>query len=103
MGHARTLVTIEDIDRQLTIFNQIVEHDLSVRKVEELVRNLGKKKLERAAQKSDDPEIVRLQHKLSSHFGTKILLSANPQNKGHIKIPFTSTDDLNRILDILDV
>ena len=103
MGHARTLVTIEDIDQQLAIFDQIVQHDLSVRKVEELVRNLGKEKSSIPSKKSTDPEIMRLQVKLSSHFGTKIQVSADAQNKGQIKIPFTSTDELNRILDILDV
>lgn len=103
MGHARTLVTIEDIDQQLAIFDQIVQHDLSVRKVEELVRNLGKGKPTSTPKKSTDPEILKLQVKLSSHFGTKIQVSADAQNQGQIKIPFTSTDELNRILDILDV
>jgi ParB family chromosome partitioning protein len=103
MGHARTLVTIEDIDQQLALFDQIVQYDLSVRKVEELVRNLGKEKSPTSTKKSTDPEILRLQVKLSSHFGTKINVSADAKNKGQIKIPFTSTDELNRILDILDV
>ncbi len=103
MGHARTLVTLEDIDQQLAIFDQIVESDLSVRKVEELVRNLSKPKPDVSPKKNSDPEIMRLQVKLSSHFGTKIQVSADTKNKGQIKIPFTSTDDLNRILDIIDV
>jgi len=103
MGHARTLVTIEDIEQQLSIFDQIVQHDLSVRKVEELVRNLGREKPMASPKKASDPEIMRLQVKLSSHFGTKIQVAADAQNKGQIKIPFTSTDELNRILDILDV
>ncbi|MCP4460462.1 MAG: ParB/RepB/Spo0J family partition protein [Cytophagales bacterium] len=103
MGHARTLVTMDDIDQQLRIFDQIVQHDLSVRKVEELVRNLGKEKPTSSPKKNSDPEILRLQVKLSSHFGTKIQVSADNENKGQIKIPFNSTDELNRILDILDV
>ncbi len=102
MGHARALISIEDVDRQLDIFNQIIKNDLSVRKVEELVRTTGKK-----ADTSDsieaNPEIKELQTKLSSHFGAKINVKANDLNKGEIKIPFTSTDDLNRILDILDI
>jgi len=103
MGHARTLVTIEDIEQQLSIFDQIIQHDLSVRKVEELVRNLGREKPTASPKKANDPEIMRLQVKLSSHFGTKIQVAADAKNKGQIKIPFTSTDELNRILDILDV
>lgn len=102
MGHARALVTIENIDDQLRIFDLIVEKDLSVRQVEELVRNLGKEKAP-AAKKSSDPEIMKLQVKLSSHFGTKIQVNSDAKNNGQIKIPFNSTEELNRILDILDV
>jgi ParB family chromosome partitioning protein len=102
MGHARTLVTLENIDHQLDIFDKIVANDLSVRKVEELVRNLGREK-EEASKKETDPEIGKLQIRLSSHFGTKIQVSASDDNKGLIKIPFSSTEELNRILDILDI
>lgn len=102
MGHARTLVTLENIDHQLDIFDKIVANDLSVRKVEEMVRNLGREK-EEAPKKEVDPEIGKLQMRLSSHFGTKIQVSTGEDNKGQIKIPFSSTEELNRILDILDI
>ena len=102
MGHARTLVTLENIDQQLDIFDKIVANDLSVRKVEELVRNIAREK-EEAPIKTVDPEISKLQTRLSSHFGTKIQISAGDDNKGQIKIPFSSTEELNRILDILDI
>ena len=47
-------------------------------------------------------EIEKLEGKLSSHFGTKIYTSGN-SNKGKIIIPYNSTNDLNRILEILDI
>ena len=103
MGHARALVTIEDIDQQLAIYEQIVEKDLSVRKVEELVRVLGRPNASHPTKKENNPEILRLQVRLSSHFGTKIKVTADNKNTGQIKIPFKSVDELNRILDILDV
>ncbi|MEM6831228.1 MAG: chromosome partitioning protein ParB, partial [Bacteroidota bacterium] len=103
MGHARALITIEDVDLQLDIFKQILLNDLSVRKVEALVRTTGKKETKNADTPTVDPEIKNLQTKLSSHFGSKISVKANEQNKGEIKIPFQSTEDLNRILEILDV
>ncbi|MEM9339978.1 MAG: ParB/RepB/Spo0J family partition protein [Bacteroidota bacterium] len=103
MGHARALITIEDVDLQLDIFKQILLNDLSVRKVEALVRTTGKKETKNADTSTLDPEIKNLQTKLSSHFGSKISVKANEQNKGEIKIPFQSTEDLNRILEILDV
>ena len=105
MGHARSLISIEDPILQLSIFNQIIENDLSVRKSEELVRTLSKKNTQKNSVKREKStsEIENLQSKLTSHFGTKILVKANDRNKGEIKIPFTSTEDLNRILEILSV
>lgn len=103
MGHARALVSIENVDAQLDIFKKVIQQDLSVRKVEELVRSSGKTEATPAPEGNVDPEIRNLQTKLSSHFGTKISLKSNEKNKGEIKIPFTSTEDLNRILELLDI
>ena len=103
MGHARALISIDEVSLQLDIFKQIIQQELSVRKVEELVRNAGKvaEKVEKSV--TVDPEIKKLQTKLSSHFGSKISVKSNEKNQGEIKIPFASTEDLNRILEIFDV
>ncbi len=104
MGHARAIISIEDVSAQLQVFNKIIKEGLSVRKVEEFVRSLGKKKDKPTPPSvSENPEIARLQSKLSSHFGTKIRIKSGQKDKGEISIPYDSTDDLNRILDILDV
>jgi len=107
MGHARALISIENIDEQLSIFNKILKDDISVRKVEALVRNLMlPRSNEKQTQKSSQPqssEIQHLQKRLSSHFGSKIVVKTYKSNKGEIKIPFVSVEDLNRILDILEL
>jgi ParB family transcriptional regulator, chromosome partitioning protein len=111
MGHARAIINIENVDAQLNIFKKIIEEDLSVRKVEGLVRDLvignTKVKEEKKADVSSNPEraseIKQLQFKLSSHFGTKVSVKSEDAEKGEIKIPFTSVDDLNRILELLNV
>jgi len=106
MGHARALITIENIDTQLTIFKKILTDDLSVRKVEALVRNLSlasEKTVPVQNEPSSNDEIKHLQKQLSSHFGSKIVVKADKSNRGEIKIPFVSVEDLNRILDILDL
>lgn len=105
MGHARALIAVDNVDLQLSIFNKIIKNDLSVRKVEELVRatqQLNKDKESKQSTKIN-PEIQRLQSDLSSHFGTKVSVNANEKNKGEIKIPFVSADDLNRILELLNL
>ncbi|HEU5289510.1 MAG TPA: ParB/RepB/Spo0J family partition protein [Cyclobacteriaceae bacterium] len=104
MGHARAIINVENPDQQLYIFKKTLTEDLSVRKVEELVRNLA---AENADDKTNQPppssvnrEIAQLQSQLSSHFGTRIVIKSDGK-KGEIKIPFLSVEDLNRILDIL--
>lgn len=107
MGHARALINIDTIEKQLDVFKEVVAKELSVRKVEELVRNL-----QNANRKPDpqqklsfnkyDDELKGVETKLSSQFGTKILVKANNEGKGEIKIPFVSVDELNRILEILN-
>ena len=104
MGHARALITVDNVDQQLDIFKKLVREELSVRKVEELVRSLGEKeKPEVKPKEAIDPEIVKLQEKLTSHFGTKIQIKADKNNKGEIKIPFVSAEELERILELIDI
>ena len=106
MGHARAIISIENPESQLYIFKRIIAEDLSVRKVEELTRQLTAGKSDSAVSKpvqgtySEAREIVQLQAKLSSHFGTKVNVKSDGK-KGEIKIPFLSVEDLNRLLDIL--
>lgn len=106
MGHARAIINVENPDKQLYIFKKTLEDDLSVRKVEELVREMSPKKPEKAEEKgapqtaAPNREITQLQSRLSSHFGTRVAVRSDG-GKGEIKIPFLSVEDLNRIIDIL--
>lgn len=108
MGHARAIVNVENTEQQLYIYKKIINEDLSVRKVEELVREIATEKSPsktESATTASTPasrEIVQLQSKLSSHFGTRIAIKSDGK-RGEIKIPFISVEDLNRILDILKV
>lgn len=102
MGHARALVAAPNADIQLTVLKQILTQELSVRKVEQLIKEMGSsKKQAPKKEKSASFEIKKLQNDLSSHFGTKVAVNANESGKGEIKIPFVSTEDLNRILEII--
>lgn len=106
MGHARAIINVENPEQQLYIFKKAVNEELSVRKVEELVREVAGKKPETAPAPTSAPsssvskEITQLQSSLSSHFGTRVVIKSDGK-RGEIKIPFLSVEDLNRILDIL--
>lgn len=106
MGHARAIINVENPDQQLFIFQKALAEDLSVRKVEELVRELASAKKEDKSTPTSaatgNREINQLQARLSSHFGTRIVIKSDGK-KGEIKIPFLSVGDLNRILDILKI
>ena len=108
MGHARSIIGLEKVEQQLYVLNKIKTEELSVRAVEELVRNMQHKPTDsketsaKAPTSAANAEISSLQTKLTSHFGTKIHVKSDKQFKGEIKIPFVSAEDLNRILEILN-
>ena len=103
MGHARAIINVENADQQLYIFKRTLAEELSVRKVEELVRSLMTEKSDKnepAAPPQVSKELAQLQSRLSSHFGTRVVVKSDGK-KGDIRIPFLSVEDLNSILDIL--
>jgi len=110
MGHARALVNIESEDDQLQIFYQIIEDDLSVRKVEELVKQLKEPKPESteaenkpSSGKQEIPaEYMELKDQLAEFFKTKIDFKRNNNGSGKIVIPFKTDEELERIIATLD-
>ena len=104
MGHARAIITINNDSSQLKIFNKIIEEGWSVRKVEEEVRKLGMMStisLEPKKPVAVNQEIKSLQFQLSSFFGAKVSVKSDNENKGEIKIPFASQEELKKILETL--
>jgi ParB family chromosome partitioning protein len=104
MGHARALIGVEDIDKQLYIHQHIIQQGLSVRKVEEMVRDLqrGRQKKEGKQPEPISFQLQKIQDDLASKFSTKVKLNLTAAGKGTIEIPFLSEDDLGRILEMLD-
>lgn len=108
MGHARSLVNVEDPDMKVKIFTDIIEKDLSVRQTEDLIRGL--KKGDNPEDESNDkksqqqlPDAYRkLQVTLEDRFKSKIKFKRQDSGKGEIVIPFKSDEDLERIVGILD-
>ncbi|HTK20985.1 MAG TPA: ParB/RepB/Spo0J family partition protein [Mucilaginibacter sp.] len=104
MGHAKALISVADPSKQLYIHQLIIQHELSVRKVEEMVREMQKAPVKKEG-KQPEPlsfQVQKIQDDLASKFSTNVKLKLNSQGKGSIEIPFLSEDDLNRILEMLD-
>jgi len=105
MGHARALITIDTIDKQLFVFNEIKTKQLSVRQTEELVRKLykGNEPVKTSSKKELSPAYKKIEDKLASHFGTKAKLVHNKKGYGSITLEYYSLQELNKILDLMNV
>ncbi len=103
MGHARALINIDDQQTQLTILKNIISKDLSVREVEEIVRNLNKQpSARRQPQAIELPrELEEQRENIASKFGTKVNVTLNQKGKGSIAITFNSQKQLEKILEEL--
>ncbi len=103
MGHARALVNIENTRDQLKIYGKILDQELSVRKVEEIVRNLSLPKEEKTKTEEKIPvEYESLKKDLSNYFKANIEFKRSNKGDGKIVIPFKSDEDLERIIAIFD-
>jgi ParB family transcriptional regulator, chromosome partitioning protein len=105
MGHARAIINIEDTDVQTLIYGQIVKMGLSVRRVEEIVRNLNNAEAKETvtAEKHKFPkEYQNLKKQLDKILSSKIDISMNSHGRGKIVIPFKSVSDLERIVKIIE-
>ncbi|TDQ08835.1 ParB/RepB/Spo0J family partition protein [Pedobacter metabolipauper] len=105
MGHARALINVDQVEKQLFIHDEIIDKGLSVRKVEELVRSINSVQVKPKPAKQPAAasfEYQKLQRDLASKFSTKVKLKVGENGKGAIEIPFVSEDDLSRILELLD-
>ena len=105
MGHARALINVDTIDKQLYIFKEIKEKNLSVRQTEALVRNLYKQSgAVKKSSKSQMPSAFqKIEDKLASHFSTRVKLRHSRNGNGQIIIEYYSTEELNKILGLMDV
>src|SRR6478735_4986347 len=107
MGHARALINIDTIDKQLFVYSEIKNKELSVRQTEELVRNLYKNEKPGAVKSSSKsslpPAYKRIEDNLASHFGTKVKLSHNNKGYGSITLEYYSLEELNKILEQMSI
>lgn len=101
MGHARAIISVDDVSMQLKIFNDIMSNNLSVRRVEELVRTSSRATKSKPVLTAS-PEYKRIQERLCGLYETKVEVKPAANGSGKIVINYFSIDDLNRLLDMLD-
>lgn len=100
-GHARTLITIDDAEKQKKLADTIVEKNLNVRETEKLVNEqTNSKEIRKNRKPKKDANLIDIEEKLKSVLGTKVDLQHH-ENKGKIIIEYYSNDEFDRIIDII--
>ena len=109
MGHARAIISVQDPAKQLEIYELILCKGLSVRNVEELARAASngeqiavQTENHAIEKKANSEEFVLLKKHLSNFFSTNVQLVCNEKGKGKISIPFTSEEELEKIIALFD-
>jgi len=98
MGHARSLLSVEDKPDQIRIAKKVIKYDLSVRDTEKLCRKVAN--LTSAKSAPRDPQIASLEDELIGRLGTKVRI-VHKGERGKIEIEYYSLDELERLLAIL--
>lgn len=114
MGHARALLGLEDAEQQVALYHLVIAQDLSVRKVESLVRdfiegrildfrqNNEQNQTKKAAASNQNELFGIMTQRLSEMFSTKVKMACNEKGCGKITIPFKSDEELQHIIGLLD-
>lgn len=103
MGHARALVNVDEVDKQLFIFNEIKKHGLSVRQTEELVRRQYKPAVKVAVKPALPSNLKKIEDNLASNFNTRVRLKHGKKGNGSILFEYYSVEELNALLDKLNI
>jgi ParB family transcriptional regulator, chromosome partitioning protein len=104
MGHARAILGAPDERRMAELAKEAVDRGLSVRAVEERVRNSGRPKRGEPAKERDsagDPHLRHLEEELQRSLGTAARIRVVKGESGRIEIPFYNADDFERVIDLI--
>ena len=105
MGHARALINVDMIDKQLFIFSEIKNKELSVRQTEDLVRRMytGDNAVKASVKADLPPAFKKIEDNLASSFSTKVKLIHSKKGNGSITFDYYSLEELNGLLEKLNI
>jgi ParB family transcriptional regulator, chromosome partitioning protein len=105
MGHARALINVDSVDRQLYVFHKILDEGLSVRHAENLVRTLYKQgdAVKKIAKTGLPQAFKKIEDTLASHFNTRVKLQHNKKGHGVISLEYYSLEERNALLEKMNI
>jgi len=99
VGHARALINVDETDTQIMIYHQILKYDFSVRRVEDIVRELSISNNKNVITKNkQSSELIQLRDKLVKKIKCKVDLKKSSQGKSKIVITTNNEDEFNTIV-----
>ena len=104
MGHAKALLSVDDVNDQTFLFERILNEGLSVRATEDIAREMkeGSGKPKGKKKKTENETYKELEDKLKGFFKSKVKFSRTDKGNGKIVIPFTNDQDLERLIGLFD-
>jgi len=107
-GHAKALLAVDDPIKLQKIYLKIVENNYSVRQTEELIKEMNSKSVNVSRRTNKNTpkannasvHLKSIENNLAEKLGTKVKIVTGT-NKGKIEIEYYSTEDLERILEII--
>lgn len=106
MGHARALINVDAVEKQLFIFSEIKNKGLSVRQTEELVRKIytGNNQAAKPAAKAAMPAAYKkIEDNLATTYSTRVKLNHSKKGNGSIVFEYHNLDALNNLLEKLNI
>ena len=105
MGHARAIINVDTVDKQLYIFHEIQDRDLSVRQTEELVRKMYKASpaVKNGSKSLLSPAFKKIEDNLASHFSTRVKMHHSKKGHGSITLEYYSLEELNKLLNQMGI
>ena len=103
MGHARALINVDVVDKQLYIFNKIKKSGLSVRQTEALVRKLYTSPVKVAVKPTLPQNFKKIEDNLASNFNTRVKMKHGKKGNGSILFEYYSVEELNALLDKFNI
>jgi len=105
IGHARAIINVDTVDKQLYIFHEIQDRDLSVRQTEELVRKMYKASpaVKNGSKPLLPPAFKKIEDNLASHFSTKVKMLHSKKGHGSITLEYYSLEELNKLLNQMGI
>lgn len=107
MGHARAIIGLDHVEQQLYVYREIIQRGLSVRQVEQMVKELSSNDAAPIAPKGSAAKLPvaykRIEDNMASHLSTKVKLDRKKSGKGKIVIEFYNDEDLERIMSKMNL